>query len=656
MSSFLSNAARRIENLRVSTKIIFSFAIVFACSVGFGELAMNRINGVDGAAADVRSHWLPRTQGLGNLLFLAQRFRVIEATLVMASMDDKAAEAKTLRGLRDQIATALKAQAALARDDGERAHLAAIADGWRKYLELDQQFIDFATMDGSNAAADMYRGGMRVTIHDFQDLLNKEVAANVASGDAAADQGTEIGAAARRDIVAMIGVAVIICTVVGYSLWRGVSRPIAALTGVMSELAKGRRDVTIPALDLDNEIGEMARAAKVFQDDSLARRDQLRFEADTQRAAADTEREQAAAERTRVNDELRRAMTGLGEALKRLAAGDLQSSLGDGFSSDYAGVREDLNKATERLREAMVAVGACADSIGAGVGQIASASGDLAQRTEQQASSLEETSAALQQVSSGARKNADAAAHAHDVVAAADQAAKKNAGVVTAAVAAMDAISKSATHISQIIGVIDEIAFQTNLLALNAGVEAARAGDAGKGFAVVASEVRALALRSAEAAKEIKTLISASGAQVKTGVKLVGETGAALAGVADQVSHIAGIVNQIATQAREQTTSLDSVADALGRMDLMTQQNAAMVEQSNAATQSLSREAERLTSLMGQFDVGRERRAAPSAPKPPVPLRPAAPTAKPVVAPVRTARRAASGGAVAVARNDWSEF
>ena len=400
----------------------------------------------------------------------------------------------------------------------------------------------------------------------------------------------------------------------------------------------------------------MARAAKVFKDESQAWREKLAAEAETQRRAADTERERAAAERSRTHAELVEAMQGLGAALKRLAAGDLSQKLADGFSADYASVRDDLNLAMAKLKEAMLEVVDCADAMRVGANQMASASNDLAQRTEAQASTLEATTASLSQISSAVRKSADAASHARDVVAAADEAARKNSAVVNHATSAMDTISKSHADISQIIGVIDEIAFQTNLLALNAGVEAARAGEAGKGFAVVASEVRALALRSAEAAKQIKALIASSGAQVATGVKLVGESGAALAHIVSEVSHINEIVNEIATGANEQTTALDSVSEAVGKMDEATQQNAAMVEQSTAATQSLSREAERLAELVGQFSIGRDRASPPASTvfhasvvkppaKAPLPAQKAPSSQKP-------ARRVAAGGGA----HDWEEF
>jgi methyl-accepting chemotaxis protein len=233
--------------------------------------------------------------------------------------------------------------------------------------------------------------------------------------------------------------------------------------------------------------------------------------------------------------------------------------------------------------------------------------GDLSRRTEQQASSLEQTAAALDELTATVKKSAEGAAQARDAVVSAQADAEKSGQVVQDAVAAMGGIEQSAKEISQIIGVIDEIAFQTNLLALNAGVEAARAGDAGRGFAVVASEVRALAQRSAEAAKEIKTLIATSTHQVTTGVALVGEAGRALSRIAGRVTEMNSVIRDIASSAQEQATGLSEVNTAINQMDQMTQQNAAMVEETSAASQTLVHEGQELARLISRFNVGASR-------------------------------------------------
>ena len=296
-------------------------------------------------------------------------------------------------------------------------------------------------------------------------------------------------------------------------------------------------------------------------------------------------------------------MRRLGDGLTGVADGDLTVRLDNGFTPAYAKIRDDFNSATSKLKATLLTVVASAGMIETSAKEVTAAADDLSHRTEQQAASLEETTATLTEVTATVKRSAEGTQHAREVVATADQDAKKSADVVRRAVEAMSAIANSSQQISQIIGVIDEIAFQTNLLALNAGVEAARAGEAGRGFAVVASEVRGLAQRSAEAAKEIKGLISDSSAQVKSGVELVGETGRSLERIAKQVAEINLAIGDIAVGAQEQSTALGQINQAIAQMNLVTQQNAAMVEESTAAGHSLSEETMKLARLIGQFRV-----------------------------------------------------
>ena len=299
-----------------------------------------------------------------------------------------------------------------------------------------------------------------------------------------------------------------------------------------------------------------------------------------------------------------RAVNELADGLARLADNDLEHRIDEPFGPSFEGLRENFNRSLEKLQNTILKIAGNTTAIQSGTQEIFAASDDLSRRTEQQAASLEETAAALNEITETVKKSAEGASHARAVVAAADSDAKKSAIVVRQAVVAMEAISKSAHQISQIIGVIDEIAFQTNLLALNAGVEAARAGDAGRGFAVVASEVRALAQRSAEAAKEIKELISASTSQVSQGVELVTETGKSLERILTQVTDINAAVTEIAAGAKEQATGLEEVNTAINQMDQVTQQNAAMVEETTAASHALSQETAQLSELVSQFRVG----------------------------------------------------
>ncbi len=312
--------------------------------------------------------------------------------------------------------------------------------------------------------------------------------------------------------------------------------------------------------------------------------------------AADARREVMRAAQQKVVDGLRRGLAALAE-------GDLTVRLDEEFAPDYEQLRLDFNKTCDRLLDAMRAVVENADLIRGEAGEIANAADDLSSRTERQAATLEETASALDQLTSSVRSAAEGATHASELVQTARENAEASGKVVREAVAAMSEIEQSSRKISKITSVIDDIAFQTNLLALNAGVEAARAGEAGRGFAVVASEVRALAQRSSEAAREINELISASGTQVKRGVDLVDQTGTALDSIVGSVSEIDQKVSEIAVSSREQSSGLAEINEAVNQLDQVTQQNAAMFEQTTAASHALTREAENLTETTARFQI-----------------------------------------------------
>ena len=321
--------------------------------------------------------------------------------------------------------------------------------------------------------------------------------------------------------------------------------------------------------------------------------------------AADQARQEAERAHLALEHEQARVVEAVTAGLAKLAEGDLTYRMADDLPPAYAKVREDFNAMMLQLRNEMRVIAANAEQMTSGAGEISHAADDLSRRTETQAATLEETAAALDELTATVKRTAEGARQANASVTQARTDAEQSGQVVGQAVTAMGGIEASAEQIGQIIGVIDEIAFQTNLLALNAGVEAARAGEAGRGFAVVATEVRALAQRSAEAAREIKTLISASTAQVKEGVDLVGQTGQALDRIVVQVAQISTLVAEIAASAQEQSIGLAEVNTAVNQMDQVTQQNAAMVEQSTAASHALVQEANQLTRLLSRFRLGK---------------------------------------------------
>jgi methyl-accepting chemotaxis protein len=419
-------------------------------------------------------------------------------------------------------------------------------------------------------------------------------------------------------------------------------------------------------LDMDLSISvymEAAEEARAQQEAEAATRERKMLE------GAEEARVKGAAEA--LGSERQVVASTIGAGLQKLAEKNLTYLVTEQLPEAYAQLQNDFNSAVEQLAEAFGGVRESTSSVHSGAEEIAIASNDLARRTEQQAASLEETAAALDQITITVKKTADGAKLARESVALARTDAERGGAIVRKAVDAMGKIEKSSQQISQIIGVIDEIAFQTNLLALNAGVEAARAGDAGRGFAVVASEVRALAQRSAEAAKEIKGLISTSTIQVGEGVTLVAETGKALAQIEGKVTEISKVVADISSSADEQASSLQQVNSAVNQMDQATQQNAAMSEQATAASQNLAQETERLSLLISEFKVARAsesnirrelEKAAPHAFRSRPPAL-AAPTTKQLPRPKRALAKAPKPslvGRLAAAAEaddqDWQEF
>ena len=349
--------------------------------------------------------------------------------------------------------------------------------------------------------------------------------------------------------------------------------------------------------------------------DSVRERAQMRVREAEQQQQLDAEREDGVRRQEKISQSQADVMAKLGGALEKLAGGDLTVQI-DNIAPEYAKLRDDFNRAVVALGDVICAIAQSTDVVNASADGISEAANNLSQRTEQQAASLEETAAALDEITSTVRNSSERATEANRMVGETRQSTAKSGKIVTDAITAMNRIKDESDRIGKIIGVIDEIAFQTNLLALNAGVEAARAGEAGRGFAVVAQEVRELAQRSATAAQEIKQLISSSANEVQNGVSLVQSTGDALSEIEKFVNQVNEQVNSIATAAREQANALAEVNTAVNQMDQMTQQNAAMVEETSAASHTLTQESTHLNSMLRNFRLpqvggqGQQSRAA----------------------------------------------
>ncbi|MBB2753881.1 UNVERIFIED_ORG: methyl-accepting chemotaxis protein [Rhizobium aethiopicum] len=494
--------------------------------------------------------------------------------------------------------------------------------------------------------------------------------------------GDEANAAAVFVLFLNLGMGLLtIFTLIASAVFgaRVIAKPIGRITESMNDLANGDLDANIPFADRRDEIGQMARAVGVFKQNGAKVRELDAAGADKRAKVIEMQKSidavitaAAAGDFThRAPEEfgypdLNRIVIGLNQliasvdhgvaetrrVISALANGDLTENMRGEFQGSFAELQDNVNATMTNLRAVLGEVRAAVDIINGGAGEMRIASGDLSQRTEQQAASLEETSSALEEITVAVKHSTERALEASHMVDETKKGTSQSSDVVSQAVSAMGRIEQASGEIGKIISVIDEIAFQTNLLALNAGVEAARAGEAGKGFAVVAQEVRELAQRSANAAKDIKVLINRSSDEVHSGVKLVTATGEALGHIQDQVVKIDEHVRSIATAAREQSTGLSEVSTAVNQMDQVTQQNAAMVEESTAATNRLAEEAANLARLIARFKLD----AAQAAP------RAVTPQSRPVASPARTLGQklaGAFGGRAATATAaaaSWEEF
>jgi methyl-accepting chemotaxis protein len=415
---------------------------------------------------------------------------------------------------------------------------------------------------------------------------------------------------ANQISVGAMALGILVAIFAGIGLVFTFKGPILQIAAAMRRLASGDLETAINGEARHDEIGDMARALGIFKENA---REKVRIEAESEeeRAAAEAERARNEREKQDIDRQIQFAVATLAAGLERLAEGDVSATIDTPFVGRLEQLRTDFNRSMMRLQDTMSLIKGNVVAIQGNVRQMSQSTDDLSRRTETQAASLEQTAAAVSEVTVNVRAAADKAREANAIVAETRRSADSSLTVVGNAISAMQRIEGASQKIAQITEVIDGIAFQTNLLALNAGVEAARAGDAGKGFAVVAQEVRELAQRSASAAKEIKQLITASTDEVATGSHLVKQTGDALAAIGAQISSISAHVEDIATASRDQSSALHEVNGAVGQMDQLTQQNAAMVEETSAASRQLAEEADQLVMLLEEFRLEQQGRGGP---------------------------------------------
>jgi methyl-accepting chemotaxis protein len=584
-----------LNNLKIYWKLVIGFAfviIVTSASMAAVYIKLAQLNDARG--------WNQHTQIVRLEIANSKEGMLTSQTIISGLLlkTDPSLSQASLNDSYKKTYESLARVASLVADDPsqvQRVHKAeALMHEWEdfvaKYIILHGVVVDLPQRPSTTAMVDAKAV-----------LTEMDAAENALWVTRSATEESET-TSARLFLIGGSLVAAVTAAMACWLLTRAIAQPVSAITTVMKRLEKGDETVAVPSIGRRDEVGEMAAAVQSFKDAASAKR-QAEAEASQQRQAARAERAEAEQEREAAAGRQAQVVEALANGLAELAEGNLTFALNTVFAPEYERLRSDFNAAVDGLHKSVREINVHSDAIGSGTSEIAHATDDLAKRTEQQAASLEQTAAALDQITATVRQTATGSERAQTLAATAKSDAEASGKVVGEAISAMGEIEGSAQKIGQIIGVIDEIAFQTNLLALNAGVEAARAGEAGRGFAVVASEVRALAQRAADAAKEIKSLITMSRRHVERGVHLVGDTGRALNRIQGSVTEINAAISEIAASAQEQASGLAEVNSAINQMDQVTQQNAAMVEESTAAAHSLSKETEALTQAVARFRI-----------------------------------------------------
>ncbi len=506
-----------------------------------------------------------------------------------------------------------------------------------KLAAYQSEFLAYVEAQQALASKQTAMSASYAKIEPGIDAIGRSIA-NLESKSAAEAENVRQDTAYKFEIAA----AAILLIMMLYAYWvgRSITRPLAALVALLQKLAHGDYSATIEGVERRDELGDVARAAGVFKENGLAKLRMEREQAEAEQRAA-AEREAALAQISsefeaaigdivqaaiagdfskRVGlagksglvlniggainslcDNVERALDDLVRMLEALAEGNLTRRITSDYQGNFGILKSNANLTAERIAGTIADIKSSSREVTNASVEISTSTSDLSQRTEEQAASLEQTSASMTQISLTVKKNTENAQHADQCAAKAREVADRGRAVVARAVKSMAQIESSADKISDIIGVIDEIARQTNLLALNAAVEAARAGDAGRGFAVVASEVRSLAQRSSQAAKDINDLITNSNGQVKQGVELVNQADTSLTEILESIKAVANVVSAISAASVEQAAGIEQINKALTQMDEVTQQNSALVEENAATAKTLENQAEAMDQRVSFF-------------------------------------------------------
>ncbi len=656
-----------IQNMNIVTRLGLGFGTVIVLVVALGGFSLSTMGTLAKLTENLHEHPMAVTnaaiEARGNII--GMRMEVVSAALAGTP---EAVDQSKQRIDELEAGTYTDFTIMLDRFLGDKALIQKALQSFKAWKPFRDQALALIREGKRDEALQVIHGAGGQQAEAARNDIKGVIAFAVAKGDAFYKNAIVQRDQAIQVTYVILAVAIVLALAIALLITRSITRPVATLRQAMVRLAQGDHQIEVPFTGLSNEIGAMAATVQVFKDTGIEKlhmdaAEKRRVEEERRTVEAQRERERGIGEEiaaliaavgvgdlsrrvdlagkdgfyrtmsegvNRLTDTVEAVITDLTVVAEGLAEGDLTKRITKDYQGAFQKLTTDFNTTSNRLAGIVEQITLATDAISAAASEVSAGGADLSERTEQQASSLEETAASMEQLGATVRISAENGQRANKMVGEARHAAEEGGVVAGSAIDAMKLIAEASRKITEIIGVIDEIAFQTNLLALNAAVEAARAGDAGKGFAVVAQEVRVLAHRSAQASKEIKTLILNSDNQVQNGVELVKKAGDSLAGIANGVQQVAALIGEMASASTEQATALAEINAAVSSMDEMTQKNAALVEETSAAANAMASQAADLRKRMAFFKAeeaapvaaavgsGRPPATRPSPSRPPV--------------------------------------